>query len=68
MNRSVRFAKKTPRRPLVRKRRGSLAVPAWVRGEEGTAVTGARDDLPMKSIGEIAAAIVERLAAQKRDA
>lgn len=43
---------------------------AGVREEKSAAVRADNDDepLPMKGIGEIAAAIVARLAAQKRDA
>ena len=45
-----------------------LAARAKSGGRKRAAVTPAKNDLPMKSIGEIAAAIVARLAAQRRDA
>ena len=49
--------------------RGKVAV-RKSGGRKRAAVPAANDDepLPFKGIGEIAAAIVERLAAQKRDA
>lgn len=64
---TARIGKRKARRPLMRMRRAEFRH-AGVMKESAAVPDNDDEPLPLKSIGEIAAALVARLAAQKRDA